>query len=140
MPVRWNLREYLRERGLTRATQVSKIVRERTGYVLSTQAVCDLLNDQPKMLRLETGQALCDAFYCRLSDFFEVIPDAASRSHRKRHRPPDSLSSPEGTIEAGPGTRNDGQQGSRKNNVDFAAFFPDARTFSPKPGIEDEAY
>ncbi len=86
MPVVWNLREWLRERGITRASHVSRIVRERTGYVLSTQAVCDLLNDQPKMLRLETSQALCDAFYCRLSDFFEVMPRAVCRPHVKTPR------------------------------------------------------
>src|SRR5687768_12264601 len=68
------------------STHVSRIVRERTGYVLSTQAVCDLLNDQPKMLRLETSQALCDAFYCRLSDFFEVMPGAVCRPHVKTPR------------------------------------------------------
>jgi DNA-binding Xre family transcriptional regulator len=141
MPVRWNLRECLRERGFVRAAQVSKIVRERTGYVLSTQAVCDLLNDEPKMLRLETGQALCDAFYCRLSDFFEVLPSAVSRSHRKTNRPPDPLSSQESTNEAGRGMRTDGQQGmSRENNIDFAALFPDARHFSSKQATEDQAY
>lgn len=69
MPIKWKLREWLRERGVTRASHVSKIVFDRTVYVLSTQAVCDLLNDQPKILRIKTSQALCDAFYCRLSHF-----------------------------------------------------------------------
>jgi len=87
MPVKWNLREWLRERGITRASHVSKIVRERTGYALSTQSVCELLNDQPKMLRLETSQALCDAFYCRLSDFLEVVPHAVTRSKGKKGSP-----------------------------------------------------
>ncbi len=74
MPVVWKLRKVLGARGYTRASQISKIIRARTGYLLSTQAVCDLLNDQPKMLRLETSQALCDAFNCCLSDFVEVVP------------------------------------------------------------------
>lgn len=119
MPIKWNLREWLRERGVTRASHVSKIVFNRTGYVLSTQAVCDLLNDQPKMLRLETSEALCDAFYCRLSDFLEVKPRAVSRS-RKKNRP------------LGPGgSRNDSEVERRENSkVDFASFFPDARKFS----------
>lgn len=119
MPVKWNLREWLTERGITRASQVSTIVRERTGYVLSTQAVCDLLNDQPKMLRLETSEALCDAFYCRLSDFLEVMPRAVSRSHVKQTRKLESGRRDESPIE------------SRGNStVDFASFFPDARKFS----------
>lgn len=135
MPVKWNLREWLRERGITRASQVSKIVRERTGYELSTQAVCDLLNDQPKMLRIETSQALCDAFYCRLSDFLEVMPQAVCRSRANKPRRVQSAGLPAGPLV---GTR----EGARNNNgkeekswrenssVDFASFFPDARKFS----------
>ena len=137
MPVIWNLREWLRERGITRASHVSRIVRERTGYVLSTQAVCDLLNDQPKMLRLETSQALCDAFYCRLSDFFEVIPRAVCRPHVKTPRPFEATSSRDNsTIEPEQGLRDterNGQRLSRESSkVDFAALFPDARKFSSK--------
>src|SRR5258707_11960721 len=120
MPVKWNLRGSLRERGITRASQVSKIVRERTGYVLSTQSVCELLNEQPKMLRLETSQALCDAFYCQLSDFLEVKPRAVSRSRVKKNRQPETGSA-----------RNDSVVESHENSkVDFASFFPDARKFS----------
>lgn len=134
MPVIWNLREWLRERGITRASQVSRIVRERTGYVLSTQAVCDLLNDQPKMLRLETSQALCDAFYCRLSDFFEVMPRAVCRPHVKTTRAFEAVSSRDNSMIETEGARDKQRKGqglSRENsNVDFASFFPDARKFS----------
>ena len=48
MPIKWKLRECLEERGITSASQVSKLVRNRTGYVLSTQAVCDLLMSNRK--------------------------------------------------------------------------------------------
>jgi DNA-binding Xre family transcriptional regulator len=135
MPVTWNLREYLRERGLIRASHVSKIIHERTGYLLSTQAVCDLLNDQPKMLRVETSQALCDAFYCNLSDFFEVKPRAACRSQIKNPRLPEPRSSQGlSMLEAEQGAGKDATQDQRpprdRGPIDFAAFFPDARKFS----------
>lgn len=134
MPVIWNLREWLRERGITRASHVSRIVRERTGYVLSTQAVCDLLNDQPKMLRLETSQALCDAFYCRLSDFFEVMPNAVCRPRAKTPRLFEAVSSRDNSMrETAQGARDNERKDRRENsNVDFAALFPDARKFSSK--------
>jgi len=128
----WNLRGWLRERGVTRASEVSRIVRARTGYVLSEQAVYDLLNKQPKMLRVETIQALCDAFYGCLSDFFEVKPRAACRSHIKRPRNSDPLSSQGGAIIEG--AKNNAQESPGlprgTTDVDFAAFFPDARKFS----------
>lgn len=135
MPVKWNLREWLGERGITRASHVSKIVFDRTGYELSTQAVCDLFNDQPKMLRLETSEALCDAFYCRLSDFLEVLPRAVSRSHSKKTRPLATKSSRAvREIESRDGPRNDNRQSKKSerenSKMDFASFFPDARKFS----------
>jgi DNA-binding Xre family transcriptional regulator len=135
MPVIWKFREYLSERGITRAAQVSRIVREHTGYVLSTQAVCDLFNDQPKMLRVETSQALCDAFYCCLSDFFEVKPQAACRSHHKTPRPPNPMS-PDPSVETGTGNNAPPAMSSENTCIDFAAYFPDARKFSSDPSRE----
>jgi len=86
MPIKWKLRECLEERGITSASQVSKLVRNRTGYVLSTQAVCDLFNEQPKMIRLETSEALCNAFHCCLNDFVEVVPKRVYNSPANKPR------------------------------------------------------
>ena len=131
MPIKWKLRECLKERGITRASQVSKIVRQRTGYVLSTQAVCDLLNEQPKMIRLETGQALCDAFYCCLNDFVEVVP---KRVYNAPANKPRVLKTANQSSETREGVRNndskDGKSGHENANLDFANYFPDARKFS----------
>ena len=74
MSVKWVLREVLVQRGFITASDISRIIKERIGYKISTQAVCDLLNDEPKMLRLETAQAFCDAFGLRVSEFFEMVP------------------------------------------------------------------
>ena len=127
MPINWKLRELLKERGGKSAAKISKIVLEQTGYQLSTQAVCDLLR-QPKMIRLETIQALCDAFYIRLSDFLEVFPSAAQKAKKKmrtleiRRRHTSSRESAQRALfpVATP----------VEKKVDFAAFYPDARKFS----------
>ena len=74
MSVKWILREVLAQRGFTTASDISRIIQERARYSISTQAVCDLLNGEPKMLRLETAQAFCDAFGLRVSEFFEMGP------------------------------------------------------------------
>ena len=74
MSVKWILREVLAQRGFTTASEISRIIQERTRYSISTQAVCDLLNDEPKMLRIETAQAFCDAFGLRVSEFFDMEP------------------------------------------------------------------
>lgn len=74
MSVKWILREVLAQRGFTTASEISRIIQERTRYSISTQAVCDLLNEEPKMLRIETAQAFCDAFALRVSEFFDMVP------------------------------------------------------------------
>ena len=125
MPINWKLRDLLKERGGNNASEISRIVLDQTGYQLSTQAVCDLLR-QPKMIRLETIQALCDAFYIRLSEFLEVLPSAAQRAKKKTR-----------TIETRRHTssRESAQRAicpvttPAKKKVDFAAFYPDARKF-----------
>ena len=49
MPTRWKLRELLNERGVKSASEISRSL-EESGHQLSVQAVCDLLNRQPKMI------------------------------------------------------------------------------------------
>ena len=74
MPINWNLRERLRQLGITKAAEISRTIYDRTQYRISTQAVCDLLNDKPKMIRLDTAQAFCDAFGLQLGDFCQIVP------------------------------------------------------------------
>lgn len=87
MPIKWNLREVLRQAGLTKAAEISRIIYDRTEYRISTQAVCDLLNDKPKMLRLDTAQAFCDAFGLRLGDFCEIVPSPPRKLKSSTVRP-----------------------------------------------------
>lgn len=79
MSIKWILREVLSQRGFTTASEISRIIKERTGYRISTQAVCELLNGEFKLLRLETTQAFCDAFGVRVSEFFEMVPGPARK-------------------------------------------------------------
>jgi DNA-binding Xre family transcriptional regulator len=123
MPINWKLRDMLKERGGNNASEISRIVLDQTGYQLSTQAVCDLLR-QPKMIRLETMQAICNSFYIRLSDFVEVLPSAVQKAKKKRN------------VETQRRRTDSGDQRARvpvatpvEKKVDFAAFYPDARKF-----------
>ncbi len=131
MPVNWNLKDWLRDaRNVSSASEAKRIVWERTGYVLSTQAVCDLMQRGPKMIRLETVQAFCDAFYCRLSDFCEVRPIAVKRrppkpspsSNSKDEDGPNELAAPD------PSSKDSGT--TRAVRIDLAALFPKAGAFS----------
>jgi DNA-binding Xre family transcriptional regulator len=126
MPIKWKLRECLEERGITSASQVSKLVRVRTGYVLSIQAVCDLFNEQPKMIRLETSEALCNTFHCCLNDFVEVVPKRVYNSPANKPR---VLKTANPISETREGAK-DGRSDRENSDLDFASYFPDARKFS----------
>ena len=128
MPINWRLRELLKERGGSNAAEISRIVLDQADYQLSIQAVCNLLNAQPKMIRLETIQAVCDSFYIRLSDFLEVLPSAAQKSTKKTRRLERQLhqtNADESVQRAQCPVAT-----ATKKRVDFAAFYPDARKFS----------
>lgn len=134
MPVTWTMRRWLKDmRGITRASEVSELIFQRTGYKISKQAVCDLLNGPPKMIRLETMQAFCDTFYCRLIDFCEVMPVAASKSRQKPALFKD-VGPPVSAIKADTGTPlnspKDPDLSGGETKVDLASLFPDARKFS----------
>jgi hypothetical protein len=80
------------------------------------------------MLRIETSQAICDAFFCCLSDFFEVKPQAAQRPRKKDSRPPARRATKQQSDHVAD------QTAKSKNNsaVDYGAFFPNARSFSTR--------
>ena len=134
MPATWKLREVLNERGFYHASEISRIVQDQTGYELSIQAVCDLLNRQPKMIRLETIQALCNAFYFRLSDVLEVVPIASQKrpkNMRNLERPGLQHVKVRKTNSAGRAKRaRDAGASANIRKMDFAAFYPNAREFS----------
>ena len=122
MPTKWRLRELLKERGVKSASEISRSL-EEIGHQLSVQAVCDLLNRQPKMIRLETIEAICNAFYIPLSEFLEVLPMASQKPQKKmRTRQIPSGQSPQQARDRGVGPN--------IRTLDYAGFYPDARKFS----------
>jgi DNA-binding Xre family transcriptional regulator len=122
MPTSWKLRELLKERGIKSASEISRSL-EEIGYQLSIQAVCDLLNRPPKMIRLETIQAICNAFYIPLSEFLEVLPMASQKRQKKTR----TLQT---TSDESAQRAREGGVGPTIRTIDYAGFYPDARKFS----------
>ena len=122
MPTKWKLRELLKERGVKSASEISRSL-EEIGHQLSVQAVCDLLNRQPKMIRLETIEAICDAFYIPLSEFLEVLP----RVSQKRQKETRTL-----RVTSQESAQRAGKRGIGPSigTIDYAGFYPDARKYS----------
>ena len=122
MPTNWKLRELLKERDVKSASEISRSL-EEIGYQLSVQAVCDLLNRPPKMIRLETIEAICDAFYIPLSQFLEVLPMASQKRQK-------SIRTLRITSDESAQRAPDSGVGPSIGAIDYAGFYPDARRFS----------
>ena len=133
MPTKWKLRELLKERGVKSASEISRSL-EEIGHQLSVQAVCDLLNRQPKMIRLETIEAICNAFYIPLSEFLEVLPMASQKPQKKMRTR--QIPSGESAQRA-----RDPRDGPSTGTLDYAGFYPDARKFSSgvNKGVKKDA-
>lgn len=82
MPAAWNLKQWLATNcglllttnRLQTAQEISDIVHRRTGYRIKTGTVRNLLERQPKTFDSRILQAICDAFRCKLDDFFTITP------------------------------------------------------------------
>jgi DNA-binding Xre family transcriptional regulator len=122
MPTKWKLRELLKERGVKSASEISRSL-EEIGHQLSVQAVCDLLNRPPKMIRLETIEAICNAFYIPLSEFLEVLPMASQKPLKR-------MQIRQTTSDESAQRARDRGAGPSIGTIDYAGFYPDARRFS----------
>ena len=75
------------------------------------------------MIRLETIEAICNAFYIPLSEFLEVLPMASQKPQKKTR----TLQTTSG--ESAQRARDRGV-GPSIGTIDYASFYPDARKFS----------
>jgi hypothetical protein len=83
------------------------------------------------MIRLETSEALCNAFHCCLNDFVEVVPKRVYNAPANKPRVVKTANPISETREGtGNDYSNDGRSGRENSDLDFASYFPDARKFS----------
>jgi len=75
MAIHWRLKTYLATKhGIFRATELQKLIVNKTGVLISLQNLCNYLNTKPKTLRLKTIELICSSLECELTDFCEIKP------------------------------------------------------------------
>jgi DNA-binding Xre family transcriptional regulator len=75
MTISWNFKKVLNKKhSITSATELKKLISEKTGVTISLQNICNYLNETPAMIRLETIEIICTATDCTLQDFLEISP------------------------------------------------------------------
>lgn len=84
MTIIWQIKQWLAvEHNIYRASQLKEHLAKNAGVQLSNEAIRHLLNGQPKAIRLSTLQALCTAFNCTSSEFFQVTPEPAQEVKKR---------------------------------------------------------
>jgi DNA-binding Xre family transcriptional regulator len=81
MPINWNLKNWLKsERGIKGPAEARRCILNATGFDISVKALTELFNKKPEILPVQTLQALCDTFTCRLSAFCSIDPNETRSS------------------------------------------------------------
>lgn len=90
----WNFKKWLAtERDIYRPSELQALLLEKTGVHISIQSLSTLINHSPDALRMKTLTVICDALDCRISDFFDVLPEPADVRQQKMavNEPPRQL-------------------------------------------------
>lgn len=87
MAINWRLKAYLSQKHhIYTATNLQRVVIEKTGIVISLQNLCNLINHRPKMIRLETMEIICQALGCSLGDILIIRSDNKNRKKLKQKK------------------------------------------------------
>ena len=87
MSIRWSLKLYLASKHqIYTVTALQKRIFQKTGVVISVANLCNYVNRNPRMIRLETIEILCTALGCELKDMLEVGPSDRVRKPEKRRK------------------------------------------------------
>jgi DNA-binding Xre family transcriptional regulator len=85
MPMVWTLKKWLAvERDIYRPSELQSLLVEKAGIQLSLQSISALINGKPNALRVQTIQAICNALDCKLSDFFDIVPDVSTKQRKQK--------------------------------------------------------
>ena len=73
----WILKQWLKtNRRLKDAKEIRDIIYQRTQKDISLRTIQSLLNNKPTAVHLNTLQAICNAFRCKLDDFCTIKPSS----------------------------------------------------------------
>jgi len=85
MSIHWRLRSYLSQKhSIYSATEFQKKIIKKTGIIISLPNLCNIINNKPKAIRLETMEIICSALDCELHQFMEVKPKVYRKKDERK--------------------------------------------------------
>lgn len=85
MTIKWNLKKFIEKKhSIYSATDFKKLISKNTGITISLQNICNYLNNNPAMIRLETMEIICTALDCNLQDILKITPTKKANKATKK--------------------------------------------------------
>lgn len=71
MALEWKLRKVMAEKNIWSGAELGRLLQDLAGYKLSAPSISVLMNEQPRQVKAETMDALCNALECTPNDLWE---------------------------------------------------------------------
>ncbi|MFA6190693.1 MAG: helix-turn-helix transcriptional regulator [Candidatus Staskawiczbacteria bacterium] len=85
MTIKWNLKKFIEKKhSISSATDFKKLIQKNTGFNISLQNICNYLNKNPSMIRLDTMEIFCSALDCNLQDILKISPSKKPNKSSKK--------------------------------------------------------
>ena len=85
MAISWKLKTYLSiTHSIYTLVDLQKKIALKTGFIISSQNLGNIVNHRPKQIRLETIEIICSALDCKLDDFLEIKPKKINNINDKQ--------------------------------------------------------
>ncbi|MFD1362790.1 helix-turn-helix domain-containing protein [Lentibacillus salinarum] len=68
MSIEWNLRHIMAKNNIWTGSELLRLMEDKAGYSMSPASISALLNEKPKLIRVETLDAICTALECTPND------------------------------------------------------------------------
>lgn len=68
MPIKWNLRMVMAKKGIWSGAELGRLLKERTGLVISPAGLSRLMNEEQTEMKLKVLDALCTVLECEIDE------------------------------------------------------------------------
>src|SRR5699024_12575864 len=68
MSIEWNIRHIMAKNNIWTGSELLSLMEDKAGYSRSPASISALLNEKPKLIRVETLDAICTDLECTTND------------------------------------------------------------------------
>ncbi|QEH69196.1 helix-turn-helix domain-containing protein [Cellulosilyticum sp. WCF-2] len=83
MALEWRLRHVMAEKNIWSGAELGRLLEEKAGYSISPPSISALLNNEPRVVKAETMDALCTALECSPGDLWKHKPSYINKLKTK---------------------------------------------------------